>query len=722
MILPNDIETQNILVNNVYSYVQFKRYTIPYQGWKIHISGTLENYQDILNKVHSICNDNKIDYKYINNTDSVLHIFSKKANPIEVGKFITLYPPSKKEFLSLLEQLYEALKSYQGIQVLTDRYYKDSQVIHYRFGVMNAKLYEQGRPKLVDKEGTVFEDIVGPYYQCPVFEDDSFEFKEEDTDSLLHNRYEMKLIIHESGSGNVYLAIDTESNQKVVIKEARRNTYVSEHIKARDLLQNEKEKLLFLEGCNVPTFIEDFDIDENYYLVEKYIEGKTLDELKNEYNILHDFHSESKRLFNKKIKNVVFQTFSILEDIHLRGVIVEDISLSNIILTNEGEVYFIDLETSYYKGGFPMITTQNMLLPNRMKQSTKVADRIKLWYCIIGLLTNASIMLNFDSSGKKTIQLFIKMCTEHGGLTEIIDLLSRDLEIKHTKKKVFPSKYINLGLDIAKLLKTRGKIIETLMSQSAIELDGEDFVEYYENKKAIKNCGLNITRKEKKFRDNLFERRLVSLYLYNNNRKVEQFLNTIEVNQLQYRQKYYLLKFLNDKMMDRVLFKQIVNSIIKNDIDYDNKKIPYIRSGKYLNPYLINGSAGLLIELIRFSEKEKCKEYRTFIKKLSRGMQHPYAKGTSLYSGMVGIALANLWLYHYFNKLRYLRYSLYIFNHVIDYSIQKNNLFVLIDPMQDKVNYGFSKGMLGCLYYIDMVLETIKYKEVKDYEKISIRL
>ena len=68
MILPNDIETQNILVNNVYSYVQFKRYTIPYQGWKIHISGTLENYQDILNKVHSICNDNKIDYKYINNT------------------------------------------------------------------------------------------------------------------------------------------------------------------------------------------------------------------------------------------------------------------------------------------------------------------------------------------------------------------------------------------------------------------------------------------------------------------------------------------------------------------------------------------------------------------------------------------------------------------------------------------------------------------------------
>lgn len=53
---------------------------------------------------------------------------------------------------------------------------------------------------------------------------------------------------------------------------------------------------------------------------------------------------------------------------------------------------------------------------------------------------------------------------------------------------------------------------------------------------------------------------------------------------------------------------------------------------------------------------------------------------------------------------------------------KKNNLFVLIDPMQDKVNYGFSKGMLGCLYYIDMVLETIKYKEVKDYEKISIRL
>lgn len=44
-------------------------------------------------------------------------------------------------------------------------------------------------------------------------------------ESLFHDRYQMESIIHKSGAGNVYIAIDTINEEKVIIKEARKSIY-----------------------------------------------------------------------------------------------------------------------------------------------------------------------------------------------------------------------------------------------------------------------------------------------------------------------------------------------------------------------------------------------------------------------------------------------------------------------------------------------------------------
>ena len=66
----------------------------------------------------------------------------------------------------------------------------------------------------------------------------------------------MESIIHKSGAGNVYIAIDTINEEKVIIKEARKKVYITEKILAIDLLLNEKCILKKLKGkVDIPNYI-----------------------------------------------------------------------------------------------------------------------------------------------------------------------------------------------------------------------------------------------------------------------------------------------------------------------------------------------------------------------------------------------------------------------------------------------------------------------------------
>ena len=48
MIFPTNLSPDNLIINSNFTYVFSTNKSIPYQGWKIHISATLDNYQKIL--------------------------------------------------------------------------------------------------------------------------------------------------------------------------------------------------------------------------------------------------------------------------------------------------------------------------------------------------------------------------------------------------------------------------------------------------------------------------------------------------------------------------------------------------------------------------------------------------------------------------------------------------------------------------------------------------
>ncbi|MGT2926739.1 class III lanthionine synthetase LanKC N-terminal domain-containing protein [Streptococcus cuniculipharyngis] len=712
----DDVTIKN---TDCFTYISMSETAIPYQGWKIHISATLENYQDILTKTMSCCYEEHISFKFINNTKDLLDIFSKKSSPIEVGKFITIYPENDKKFLKILELLHNLLDGFQGIQILTDHRYKNSNVLFYRYGVMNATLINGERPLLKDLEGNTYPDIQGPYYECPsfieeLFPDKSYTSAHDNNEIKMNNRYIMKSIIHQTGSGNVYIAFDILNEENVIVKEARKNVYINEDISAIDLLQNEYHTLSTLQKSFIPKVIDEFFDDENYYLVEEYIRGERLDCLKNKFNLLLSRPSIEHDLFCDNISAIITQMFEKLELIHKEGILLEDISTSNMILDSEDNLYFIDFETAYSKKSDMLVETTNNHYPSHITSKFEKRDRIKLWYSIIDLLTNATSLLKFDKSGFSTVKSFLKMSYEMNFPIHIIQLFLNDFNNeKQFDLSTLISTLPNINLELLDF--KRVQILETLLTVNSFEIPGTSLLDTVDNYLAVKYYDLPSSENnlfdeilQDKQNDNI-ETVLAKLILKKDSYKKHlDFLDKIIYsNNTNYKYKYRVLQILNNHDGEETLFRETVKSIKITDISFE-KGIPYIKLDQYLSPYLTNGNSGLIIELIKFSLKHNTTEFDDFIKILSLGIDHTYAKSTSLNTGLAGLGLANAWLYFYFNDIKYLNISVKIFNHIYDYSIYKANKLVLIDPLQEKINYSYANGMLGQYYFIDHLLTLIK--------------
>ena len=111
--LQNDVFSTDILPDNPISsslshitrdakhyYLQFNfsNEQLPHQGFKIHVSCTEQNFQNILNMVYQFCIQHKVTFKYISNYRNLLTNLSGKSSIWSSGKFITIYPKDVHTF------------------------------------------------------------------------------------------------------------------------------------------------------------------------------------------------------------------------------------------------------------------------------------------------------------------------------------------------------------------------------------------------------------------------------------------------------------------------------------------------------------------------------------------------------------------------------------------------------------------------------------------------
>ena len=138
------------------------------------------------------------------------------------------------------------------------------------------------------------------------------------------------------GISSLYNAFDTENNEKYLcklirLKQFKENDSLYEELKRtiqiHHKIQNENFTFLFnvIQGAT------------NLYILYNYIEGKTLFKLK----------KEGKNFDEKEIKKILEEVMKALMYLYNKKIILKDLKLENIFLTNDGKILLCNLEKNY---------------------------------------------------------------------------------------------------------------------------------------------------------------------------------------------------------------------------------------------------------------------------------------------------------------------------------------------------------------------------------------
>ncbi|EKQ69567.1 CHASE2 domain-containing protein,protein kinase family protein [Leptolyngbyaceae cyanobacterium JSC-12] len=157
----------------------------------------------------------------------------------------------------------------------------------------------------------------------------------------LRGRYKIVEDLGAGGQGQTYLAqdIDRPGNPACVVKRLRPAYKGQKFLRiAENLFQREAVALEKLgKHDQIPQLLAYFEEDYDFYLVQEYIEGKSLaDELK-----LHNFLS--KPINEQKVVMVLYELLQVLDFVHQHGVIHRDIKPANVIRRkSDGKLVLID--------------------------------------------------------------------------------------------------------------------------------------------------------------------------------------------------------------------------------------------------------------------------------------------------------------------------------------------------------------------------------------------
>ena len=116
---------------------------IPPQGWKIHISSTLDNAQKTLDIVSKILISRNTHFKFVMSSWDLFVKNSKYGDRSASGKFITIYPATIYLFFTLLDELDKALSGLEnGAYILNDNRWFFGNV-YFRYGGFLEMLFSR---------------------------------------------------------------------------------------------------------------------------------------------------------------------------------------------------------------------------------------------------------------------------------------------------------------------------------------------------------------------------------------------------------------------------------------------------------------------------------------------------------------------------------------------------------------------------------------------------
>ena len=327
------------------------------QGWKIHLSASRKNARELLERIVPIVKRHRVSFKFLSDENVVEISLNKNTARTAAGKFITVYPETLESFKALIEEIHQATCQFRGPFLLTDRPYKDSKVVFYRYGEHygNERVDPEGHrlAGIQDPEGNWVSDRRRAFFYLPSWIEDPFDGWEpveppSDGSVMLKGRYKVEEALRFHAAGAIYRGVDLETDQEVVIREAR-PIYRSEDDEEEGfrLLEKEARVLRKLGPLGVsPRFVDLFQEWEHRFLVQERVKAESL------WGYAVEFSNGSKTLRPadtfKGFQETFLKLARALQKAHEQGIVLRDVSRANTLITEETEeVRLIDFEFAY---------------------------------------------------------------------------------------------------------------------------------------------------------------------------------------------------------------------------------------------------------------------------------------------------------------------------------------------------------------------------------------
>lgn len=358
-ILPDDWKVKK---NGFWTRCSPSEWSYIKHGWKIHVSSVPANAVETVKIVASVLVNADIAFKFCSDPKMLKMSLSKSWSRFQAGKFVAIYPKSLEEFKYIIDVLHSKTAHLTGPHVLTDRAYRDSRVIFYRYGAHLGEFrvdpYGYNLPGFVLDDGSWYEDIRGPSFRLPPGYSDPFhEVSGKDKTPkgpiLLNDRYIVEGVIKFSATGGIYFGVDKLSGREIIVREVRGTLGHLESEMPDDptyILKREARILQRLSPTGlVPEFIDLFKEWNNWFLVEERLEALSLWGHSMDFYFSEEYQTSSFGL--EKILSTIEAIANGLKVIHGHGVVLHDLTRNNVMFTKQGNVKFIDFEFAFEING-----------------------------------------------------------------------------------------------------------------------------------------------------------------------------------------------------------------------------------------------------------------------------------------------------------------------------------------------------------------------------------
>ena len=345
------------LASSPWTYHEPAGVILPEQGWKIHISTTALVASQALTLVSDVCIEHGVAFKHLTSFGELHTANAKYADRGSAGKFITIYPATIEAFDLLLSALDRRLAGLPGPYILSDVRIGTGPVFA-RYGAFEEMRAagDAGEEILCVRrpDGTLEEDRREPVLHVPDYVDVPSSISEYVAERLnpsdsglsgLLGDLQAESALHFSNGGGVYRLQSASGDEYFVMKEGRRHAaWDFRGVDAFDRVLYEHANLKILESTGATPRPAALKIVEDHaFLIEEHIAGRSLYSwVAAEYPFSYSYRPED---YEPRALEVFKKLTSAVDAVHARGMAVMDLHPFNVIVTAEGTVKLIDLES-----------------------------------------------------------------------------------------------------------------------------------------------------------------------------------------------------------------------------------------------------------------------------------------------------------------------------------------------------------------------------------------